>query len=42
MKLIMQEQISINFAFKKTFQRELGKSLRARIIFAFHPEWVSN
>jgi hypothetical protein len=42
MKPIMQEQISINSSFKTTFQRELGKFLRAGIIFLVHPEWVSN
>jgi hypothetical protein len=42
MKPIMQEQRSINSSFKATFQRELGKFLRAGIIFSVHPEWVSN
>jgi len=42
MKLIMQEQISINSTLKATFQRELEKFLGAGIIFSVHPEWVSN
>jgi hypothetical protein len=42
MKLVMQEQRSINFAFKETFQRELENFLRDEIVFSVHPEWVSN
>jgi hypothetical protein len=42
MKPVMQEQRSINSAFKAIFQRELGKLLRAGIIFSVHPKWVSN
>jgi hypothetical protein len=42
MKPVMQEQRSINSAFKATFQRELENFLRAGIIFSVHPEWVSN
>jgi hypothetical protein len=42
MKPVMQEQRSINSAFKETFQRELENFLRAGIIFSVHPELVSN
>jgi hypothetical protein len=42
MKQIMQEQGSINSAFKETFQKELEKFIKARMIFLVHPEWVSN
>jgi hypothetical protein len=42
MKAIMQEQRSINSAFKPTFKRELEKFLKDGMFFSVHPEWVSN
>jgi len=42
MKLVMQEQRSINSTFKKNSQRDLEKFLRDGIIFSVHPKWVSN
>jgi hypothetical protein len=42
MQPVMQEQRSINSAFKATFQRELEIFLRVGIIFSVHPEWVSD